>query len=95
MPDISNRLIKKEAKIGDIFKLKFDLKDVLKKDKEKNVEFEIEILSIEESIQFEVDKEFLEKNNLKSEKEFKSNFSKNLSNQYAVSYTHLTLPTKA
>jgi len=84
LPDISNRLIKKNAKIGDMFKLKFDLKDLLKQDKEKNVEFEINILSIEENIKFEVDKEFLEKNNLKSEKEFKNNFNKNLSHQYEI-----------
>ena len=84
LPDISNRLIKKNAKVGDIFKLKFDLKDLLKQDKEKNVEFEINILSIEENIKFEVDKEFLEKNNFKSEKEFKNNFNKNLSHQYEI-----------
>jgi trigger factor len=82
LPDISNRLIKKNAKVGDIFKLKFDLKDLLKKDKEKNVEFEIKILSIEESVKFEVNKEFLEKNNFKSEKELKNNLNKNLSHQY-------------
>ena len=57
---------------------------MLKKDKEKNVEFEITILSIEENIKFEVDKEFLEKNNLKSEKELKNNLNKNLSNQYEI-----------
>ena len=67
-----------------MFKLKFDLKDLLKHDKEKNVEFEINILSIEENIKFEVDKEFLEKNNLKSEKEFKNNFNNNLSHQYEI-----------
>ena len=66
------------------FKLKFDLKDLLKQDKEKNVEFEINILSIEENIKFEVDKEFLEKNNLKSEIEFKNNFNNNLSHQYEI-----------
>ncbi len=82
LPDISNRLIKKNAKVGDTLKLKFDLKDLLKQNKEKNVEFEVKILSIEENIKFEVDKEFLEKNNAKSEKEFKNNFSKSLSNQY-------------
>jgi len=84
LPDISNKLIKKKAKIGDIFKLKFNLKDLLKLDKEKNVEFEINVLSIEENIKFEVDKEFLEKNNFKSEKEFKNNFNKNLSHQYEI-----------
>ena len=84
MPDISNRLIEKKAKVGDTLKLKFDLKELLKKDKEKNVEFEIKILSIEENIKFEVSKEFLEKNNLKSEKEFQNNFSKSLSHQYDI-----------
>ena len=84
LPDISNKLIEKKVKVGDTLKLKFDLKDLLKQDKKQNVEFEIKILSIEENIKFEVNKEFLEKNNLKSEKEFKNNFSKNLSHQYEI-----------
>ena len=47
-------------------------------DKEKIVEFDIEILDIEESIPFVVDKEFIEKNNLKNETELKTNLEKSL-----------------
>ena len=82
LPDISNKLIKNNAKVGNIIKLKFDLKGLLKEKKEKNVEFEIEILSIEEKKYFKVNKEFLEKNNLKSEDELKENLNSNLLNQY-------------
>ena len=82
LPDISNRLIEKKAKVGNTLKLKFNLKHLLKETKDQYVEFEIRILSIEESIKFEVDKEFLQKNNLKSEKELKDNLNKNLSAQY-------------
>ena len=86
LPDISSKLIKKNAKVGNIIKLKFDLKELLKEllkeKKETNVEFEIEILSIEEKKYFKVNKDFLEKNNFKTEEELKKNLNKNLFNQY-------------
>ena len=82
LPDISKKLINKKVKTGDKIKLKFDLKDVLKSKNKKEVEFLIEILSLEHTHEFTITKEFLEKNNLKNEKELKDNLKKNLINQY-------------
>ena len=82
LPNISNKLIKKGVKIGDKVKLKFDLKEILKAKKTKNVEFDIEILTIEENIKFKIDKEFLDKNNFKDEKELNNKINENLLDQY-------------
>ena len=82
LPNLSERLIEKNCKVGDRLKLTFDLKNLLKEKNEKNAEFEIEILSIEENVDFKVDKGFLEKNNLTSEEELKNNINNNLLNQY-------------
>jgi len=82
LPDISSRLIDKKAKVGDKIKLTFDLKDVLKEKNKKDVEFSIEIISLEHVHEFKLTNEFLEKNNLKDEKELKSNLKKNLEKKY-------------
>ena len=82
LPDISSRLIDKKAKVGDKIKLTFDLKDVLKEKNKKDIEFSIEIISLEHVHKFNLTKEFLEKNNLKDEKELKNNLKKNLEKQY-------------
>ena len=82
LPDISNILIKKKLKSGDNIKLKFDIKKVLKSNKQKLVEFSIEIKDIHEITEFKIDKEFLNKNNLKSEKEFIDKINQSLKNQY-------------
>ena len=82
LPDISSKLIEKKAKVGDKIKLSFDLKDVLKEKNKKEVDFLIEIASIEHVHDFKITKEFLEKNNLKDEKELKDNLTNNLKKQY-------------
>ena len=74
--------MKQKLKKGDKNKIKLDISKSLKLDNEKIVEFDIEILNIEESTPFVVDKEFLEKNNLKNEEELKNNLEKNLKSQY-------------
>ena len=51
-------------------------------EEEKIVDFDIEIIEIEESVPFVVDHEFLEKNGLKNEDELKNNLEKNLKTQY-------------
>ena len=51
------------------------------KDK-KEVEFDIEIIKIEESIPFKVDDDFLKKNVIKGEDELEENLKKNLTTQY-------------
>ena len=82
LPDISSKLISKKAKVGDKIKLSFDLKEVLKEKNKKEVEFLIEIISLEHVHQFSVTKDFLEKNNLKDEKELQENLKNNLQKQY-------------
>ena len=82
LPEISDKLIKNKVKTGDKIKLKFDLAKALKLKKKKEVEFLIEIVSIEYSHDFKVTKEFLEKNNFKSEKDLQNNINQNLQKQY-------------
>ena len=82
LPDISTKLINMKVKAGDKVNLKFDLKEVLKVKNKKEVEFLIEILSLEHSHDFKVTKEFLKKNNLKDEKALKDNLKSNLIKQY-------------
>ena len=82
LPDISNKLIDKKAKSGDTIKLLFDLKEVIKSKDKKEVEFDIEILSVEENTPFKVNEEFLKKIGLKDVNELKENLKKNLNTQY-------------
>ena len=82
LPDISNELIKRKVKEGDKIKISFDLKELLKSKNKKEIDFLIEIISIEESVPFKVDEEFLKKIGLQSEKDLKENLNKNLLSQY-------------
>ncbi|PPR52881.1 MAG: Trigger factor [Alphaproteobacteria bacterium MarineAlpha5_Bin6] len=82
MPDLSSKLIEKGVQVGDSIKLKFDLKTLLKEKNKKIVEFNIDIISIEEITAFKIDKEFLDKNNFKTEKDFKEGLKENLNHQY-------------
>ena len=82
LPELGSKIMKQKLKKGDKNKINLDISKSLKLDNEKIVEFDIEILNIEESTPFVVDKEFLEKNNLKNEEELKNNLEKNLKSQY-------------
>ena len=82
LPDISKKLIEKNVKIGDKIKLKFNLKEILKTKTKKEVEFIIEIVSIEHCHNFEVNEDFLKKNNLKDKKELENNLKLNLTKQF-------------
>ena len=82
LPDIGSKLMKKKLKKGDKNKISLDISKSIKSDKEKIVDFDIEIIEIEESVPFVVDHEFLEKNGLKNEDELKNNLEKNLKSQY-------------
>ncbi|PPR44725.1 MAG: Trigger factor [Alphaproteobacteria bacterium MarineAlpha5_Bin7] len=82
LPDLSSKLIEKGVQVGDSIKLKFDLKTLLKEKNKKIVEFNIDIISIEEITAFKIDKEFLDKNNFKTEKDFKEGLKENLNHQY-------------
>ena len=82
LPEIGSLLVNKKAKVGDKINLKFDLREALKLKEKKEVEFEIEIISLEHLHEFKITKEFLEKNNFKNEVELKDNLKQNLIKQY-------------
>tara|TARA_Y100001970_G_scaffold290695_1_gene425348 strand:- start:4809 stop:6146 length:1338 start_codon:yes stop_codon:yes gene_type:complete len=82
LPDISKEIIKKNLKIDDSIELTFNLKEVLKDKKDIFCLFNIKIISIEEPLKFKIDKNFLEKNNIKSENEFKDKLNENLKIHY-------------
>ena len=83
LPDISSKLIENKLKEGDVKKIKFDMKEILKVKSKKLVEFEIEIKSIEEPSEVKIDKEFLQKNNFKSKEDFKNNINNSLKDSYS------------
>ncbi len=82
LPNIGSILVNKKAKVGEKINLTFDLKEALKQKEKKEVEFVIEIISLEYLHEFKITKEFLEKNNLKDEKQLKENLKQNLIKQY-------------
>ena len=82
LPDLGSKLLSKKLKKGDKDKLGLDISKSIKSDKEFIADFDIEIVEIEESAPFKVDKEFLEKNGLKNEEELKNNLENNLKSQY-------------
>ena len=82
LPNIGSMLVNKKAKVGEKINLSFDLKEVLKQKEKKEVEFIIEIISLEYLHEFKITKEFLEKNNLKDENQLKENLKQNLIKQY-------------
>ena len=59
----------------------------------KKVDFEIEILSIEEQGKFDINKEFLENYNLKSEKELKDKINENYKMHFENSLKDLICST--
>jgi len=82
LPNIGSLLVNKKAKVGEKINLTFDLKEALKQKEKKEVEFIIEIISLEYLHEFKITKEFLEKNNLKDENQLKENLKQNLIKQY-------------
>ena len=82
LPNISKLLINKKSKVGDKVKASFDLKEILKEDKKKLALFEIEIISIEEKKDIIIDKDYLNKNNLKSENDLVNKVNSNLKERY-------------
>tara|TARA_X000000368_G_C23023560_1_gene709140 strand:- start:546 stop:1895 length:1350 start_codon:yes stop_codon:yes gene_type:complete len=82
LPMIGKKLFEKKLKKGDKINIELDISKTLKLSDEKLAKFEVEILNIEELVPFVVDKDFLEKNGLKSEEELKANLEKNIKSQY-------------
>ena len=77
LPSIGDKLIQNKLKKGDKIDIELDISKSIKLNEEKLANFAIEILNIEESIPFVVDKDFLDKNGLKNEDELKDNLEKN------------------
>ena len=82
MPEIGSKLLEKKLKKTDKEILNLDISKSLKLDKEKLISFEIEIVEIEESIPFVIDKDFLDKNGLKDENDLKNNIENGLKSQF-------------
>ena len=62
--------------------MEFNLSDLLKNEKLKKEKFEIEIISIEERIKFEITDEYLKNNGFKNEDELKNLIKNNSTQQY-------------
>ena len=82
LPDLGKKLIQKKVKVGDKLILDFDISKIENSKTSKIVDFEIEILSIEESIPFKINDEYLQKSGFKSENELKESLEKNIKFQY-------------
>ena len=82
LPNLNKELISKKVKVGDIFELDINLSKILKDDKFKKTTFNFEIITIEEKINFELTKDFLEKNGFKTEKDLKDFLVRNVKTQY-------------
>ena len=81
LPGINKHLISK-LKEGDKKNITFDLSKLLKNEKLNEIDYEIEIISIEEKTKFEINKEYLEKNGFKSEDDLKKFLKDNSNQQY-------------
>jgi len=82
LPKIGSKLIEKKLKKGNKEKLSLDISKPLKLNEEKMINFDVEIVEIEELVPFVVDKDFLDKNGLKGEEDLKNNLEKNFKLQY-------------
>ncbi|MDC0624134.1 trigger factor [Alphaproteobacteria bacterium] len=82
LPSIGDKLIENKSKKGDKIDIELDISKSLKLNEEKLATFSIEILNVEESVPFVVDKDFLDKNGLKNENELKSNLENSFRSQY-------------
>ena len=82
LPNLSEKIIKSKLKEGDKIDLSFDLSEVLKNKQKNNVYFNIEIISVEEKIEFKLDKNFLEKNGFKKEDDIRNVIKKNIEEKY-------------
>ena len=82
LPSIGTKLLEKKLKKGDKLNIYLDISKSLKLSEEKMATFEVVIVNIEEPVKFVVDKDFLDKNGLKSEADLKNNLEKSLKSQY-------------
>ena len=82
LPSIGDKLIQNKLKKGDKIDIELDISKSIKLNKEKLATFAIEILNIEETVPFVVDKDFLDKNGLKNEDDLKNNLKNSFKSQF-------------
>ena len=82
LPGLTDKLLSKKPKVNEKLNLFFDLSNVLKNENLNKIDFEIEIISIEEKVKFELTKDFLEKNGFKDENQLREFLKKNMIDQY-------------
>ncbi len=82
LPELNNKIIKSKLKEGDKKIVTFNLSKMLNNSELKKIDFEIEILSIEEKIKFEINNDYLKNNGFKNESDLKKLIIQNSNNQY-------------
>ena len=82
LPDINKKLISEKIKEGDKKNISFNLSKLLKDDKLKKVDYEFEVISIEEKIKFEINEEYLKKNGFKDEAQLRDLLKQNTADQF-------------
>ena len=82
LPNINKELVSNKLKQGDKKVLSFDLSKLLKNEKLNKVEFNFEIITIEENIKFEITEDYLSKNGFKNEDELKNALKNNSTQHY-------------
>ena len=82
LPGINNLLIKNKFKEGEKKNFKFNLSKLLKNQELNNIEFNIEVISIEERTEFKITKEYLDNNGFKNENELRTLIENNTTQQY-------------
>ena len=82
LPELNNKIIKSKLKEGDKKTITFNLSKMLNNSELKKIDFEIEILSIEEKIKFEITNDYLKNNGFKNESDLKKLIKQNSNDQY-------------
>ena len=82
LPDINKKLISEKIKEGDKKNISFNLSKLLKDDKFKKVDYEFQVISIEEKTKFEINDEYLKENGFKNEAQLRDLLKQNATEQY-------------
>ena len=82
LPKLGDKLISSKSKEGDKIEMTFDLSEVLKNKEKNKVNFDIEVISIEEQIEFKMNKDFLKKNGFEKKEKLKNFIKNNIEAKY-------------
>ena len=82
LPGINKQLLSNKLKVGDKKNIFINLSEVLKNENFKKVSYNIEILSIEEKVKFEITNDYLQKNGFKNIDDLKNILKNNSTQQY-------------